>query len=73
MAEVRKGGKKNRKYGRDGRKPKHAKYVRTMQYERNKIKRIIRANGEKGVNIAREWAKEHNCLHIWREVTGAKA
>ena len=37
---VRRTGKKNRKYGRAGRKPSHARYNAEKRWEKNKAKRI---------------------------------
>lgn len=55
------GGKKHRKWGRHFRRPKKARYENRQQRERNKLKRILRSNGE---SFARQWAEEREVLHL---------
>jgi hypothetical protein len=53
--KTRKGGKKNRKYGRN--LDKCTQYRAHQTREKNKIKRILQSNG---VEYAKAWAKERN-------------
>jgi len=39
---ARRTGKKNRKYGRAGRKPSHARYNAEKRWEKNKARRIAK-------------------------------
>jgi hypothetical protein len=55
------GGKKHRKWGRLSRRPKKPRYELREQRERNKLKRILRSNGE---SFARQWAKERGVLNL---------
>ena len=54
MKSIIKGGKKNRKYGRN--KVKCERYRRQKIREKNKIKRIIQSNG---LEYAIAWAKKN--------------
>ena len=38
----RKGGKKNRKFGRAGRRPSHNRYTMEKRWEKNKARRIAK-------------------------------
>jgi hypothetical protein len=59
-------GKKHRKWGRHFRRPKKARYENRRQRERNKLKRILRSNGE---SFARQWAEERGVLDLLRKLT----
>jgi hypothetical protein len=61
MAKQHPGGKKHRKWGRLSRRPKKLRYELREQRERNKLKRILRSNGE---SFARQWAKERGVLNL---------
>jgi transposase len=63
MSVIRKKGKKNRKHGRDSRKPKKLRYERRNQRERNKLKRIRRSCGDA---FAKKWARENKVMKLWR-------
>ena len=48
--QQKKGGKKGRKIGRWGRKPKNLRYKNGQRRFQNKLKRIRKSNGEKAAN-----------------------
>lgn len=45
MADTTKGGKKNRKLGRQAHHPAHIHYNSSRTREKNKAKRVLRSNG----------------------------
>ena len=49
-------GKKNRKFGRNSRKPKTARYESSRRREYNKLKRILQSNGYKEALV---YARKH--------------
>lgn len=63
----RKGGKRNRKFGRASRRPKKARYESRNQRERNKLKRILRSCGE---SFARQWAIDRRVESILNKMVG---
>jgi hypothetical protein len=56
---VKKGGKKNRKYGRDLKKC--AAYKAHQVREKHKIKHMLVSNG---IEFAKEWAREHHAEEL---------
>ena len=70
MAEkLKKGGKRNRKHGRSARKPKTARYKNQERRFRNKLKRVLRSNGEVA---AAAYAANRPCHTKRYECQGAK-
>lgn len=47
MAKITQGGKKNRKHGRNGRRPGKVRYTLQRRWITNKSRRVLRCNGER--------------------------
>jgi len=59
MGEVqRKGGKKNRKWGRAGRKPSHNRYNLEQRWIKNKARRIAKQAKKEAKKKARKLARQ---------------
>lgn len=56
---AKKGGKKNRKFGRAARKPKTARYKVGQHREKNKVKRVLQSSG---VKAAKQYAAENGVV-----------
>lgn len=62
--QIRQGGKKGRKIGREARHPSHAAYKRNNRRFSNKLRRILRSNG---AAAARVYAAKYGAGRITNE------
>ena len=69
MAEKTKGGKKNRKLGRDTKRPKNIMYKTSHTREKNKLKRILQSNGK---DAAIKYGSECGLHEYVRKLIAAK-